>query len=114
LNVQHILYYQRPRPKPGKDYSTIREYFPVIKDRKLEESYVPVAKAEKSGKSHQKGWRWKINLTDAHVWGSHRIWIYQFHSVFQGETQTDLAYETRGGPLALNNGRIGATLALTL
>lgn len=110
LNVQDIVYHQRPRPKPGKDYSAIREYFPMIKDRKLEESYVPPATAEKPKKTRQKRRRWKINLTDAHVRGSHRIWIYQIQGVFQGETQIDLAYETRGGPLVLKNGRVDLSI----
>jgi hypothetical protein len=103
LAAQDIVYHQRPRPKPDKDFAATREYFPIIKDRKPDES--PPLKAPK-----KKGKPWKINLTDAYARGSHRIWIYQVQSAFQGDVQTDFSFETRGGPLSLGNGSVDLNL----
>jgi hypothetical protein len=116
LEVENIEYQQRPRPKPGKDVANIHQYFPVIRGRKPEDAYIPISKAEKPGESpaatapKKKGGSWKINLTDAHARGNHRIWIYQAKGIFQGEVQTDLALQTRGGPLALRNGGVDLKL----
>jgi len=103
LAVKDIVYHQRPRPRPDKEYTALREFFPDIKDREIENVFATQAPKKKKKP-------WKINLIDAQARGSHRIWIYQIQSIFQGEIQTDFAFETRGGPLSLSNGRVDLNL----
>ena len=119
VNIRHvaaqdIVYHQRPRPKPDKDYAETRQFFPVIKDRPPQNTYVTPVAAEKFATSatapKKKGQPWKINLTDARAQGRHRIWIYQVKGAFQGELQTDLTYQTRRGPLSLSNGEVDLKL----
>jgi len=105
VEVKDVVYHQRPRPKPDKDYAKIRRFFPVIKDRQPEETYNSAAKMPKP-----KGKRWKINLYDAHAKGDHRIWIYQMQAVFTGDVSADVAAQTRRGPFALPEGKFDVAL----
>jgi hypothetical protein len=97
VTIRDIVYYQRPRPRPDKDFSTLREFFPEIRDRELEDSPPPPAPKKKRKP-------WSIHIADAHVRGSHRIWIYQAQCRFRGELHSDMAFQTQGGPLSLVNG----------
>ena len=93
-----IKYFQRPRPRQGKDYAAIREYFPPIRDRAVETT-VPVLPPKKTGTG------WKVVLNDAQASGQHHIWIYQLQGSLSGSLQTDLSYQSRGGPFSLGNGK---------
>ena len=92
-----IQYFQRPRPKQGKDYTTIRQYFPPIRDR-IVETTVPVLPPRKTGSG------WTVVLNDARASGQHHIWIYQLQASLSGNLQTDLSYQSRGGPFSLSDG----------
>lgn len=67
---EDIVYYQRPRPKPHKDYAATRDFFPPIRDREIDKTPVmPVPK--------KKGDGWEIIVEDIHASGSHRFWVFQ-------------------------------------
>jgi len=93
-----IKYFQRPRPREDKDYTAVRQYFPPIRDRAVETT-VPVLPPKKSGTG------WKVVLKDAQASGQHHIWIYQLQCSLSGSVQTDLRYQSRGGPFSLSNGQ---------
>ncbi len=103
VTARDVAYHQRPRPRPDKKYTALRAFFPDIEGRKLEDA--SPANAPKKKKRP-----WNINLTDARVQGSHRIWIYQIQSDLQGTIQTDFTYQTRKGPMSMSNGRVDLNL----
>jgi len=102
-----IKYFQRPRPKQGKDDSAIRQYFPPIRDRAVETT-VPVLPPKKTGTG------WKVVVNDAQASGQHHIWIYQLQGSLSGTLQTDLSYQSRGGPFSLGNGKADVLIASLL
>jgi hypothetical protein len=99
VHAQDVTYYQRPRPRPDKDYTRVREFFPSIRDRVIDET-PPAARSQKKGKA------WKIIVDDIHARGDHRLWIYQMQGALSGDLYADVSYETRGGPFSLSNGEI--------
>ena len=105
IEVKDVVYHQRPRPKPDKDYADIRQFFPVIKDRQPEETYNSAAKVP-----NPKGKRWKIDIYDAHAKGNHRVWNYQMQVVLTGDVSADVAAQTRRGPFALPEGKFDVAL----
>lgn len=102
LLVTDLAYMQRPRPKPDKDYAAIHQFFPVIKSRKPEDP------ADLTPFKRGKGW--KINLLAIQGKGTHRFWIYQLQGILNGRLQTELSYQTRGGPLSLQNGMANVSI----
>mgnify|MGYP001812400622 FL=1 len=104
VSAEDVEYRQRPRPKPGKDYSATREFFPPIAGRELEIT-PPVLAPIKKGKKP-----WDIQLTDMHASGSHVIWLYQLQAKLNGELSADLSVQTRGGPLSVSNGEVDISL----
>ena len=104
IDVADVEYHQRPRPRPDKDYASIREYFPPIQDRELETqpvSNIPLKKGKKS---------WDIRIVNIHASGIHKVWFNQIQASLNGELQTDLSIQTRGGPFSLKNGKMDVTL----
>jgi len=100
IEALDISYNQRPRPKPDKDYSNIRSYFPPINNRELQTEVAALTPLKKNKKA------WKINIGEIHAHGNHKLWLYQVQGIIKGELRTDLSYETRGGPFSLSNGEI--------
>jgi hypothetical protein len=100
IEGEDIIYHQRPRPKPDKDYSDVRTYFPPIKGRVLETKAV-VLPPLKQGKKP-----WNIDIKGIHARGEHEIWLLQFQGKIAGEVRTDLTFQTRGGPFSLNKGEV--------
>lgn len=94
-----LEYYQRPRPRPGKDYAATRAFFPPIKGRELDRQ--PVTPAPK-----KKGNGWKITVEGIHATGDHRFWVYQMKGKASGDLQASVNFETRGGPFSLDNGEM--------
>jgi len=102
--TKDVRYYQRPRPRPGEDYSNIRAYFPPIEGRLLEtESATPLPK-KKSSKP------WNISINDIQAYGHHDILLYQVQATLDGELRTDLTFRTKGGPFSLSNGEVDINL----
>jgi hypothetical protein len=101
FNVQarDVTYYQRPRPRPDKDYARVREFFPPIRDRVIDDK-PPATSAQKKGKG------WRIIVNDIHARGEHELWLYQMQGTVSGELHADVSYETRGGPFSLSNGEV--------
>jgi len=99
VEMQDVTYYQRPRPRPDKDFAKLREFFPPIRDRVIHQAPV-VAAAPKKGKA------WRIIVDDIHARGDHQLWLYQMQGTLSGDLYADVSYETRGGPFALSNGQV--------
>ena len=78
LQASDVSYFQRPRPKEGKDYSAVRQYFPPIDGRELEVDppRLPPLKTGKKG--------WTIELQDMFASGHHKLWLYQLQTSFSG------------------------------
>lgn len=93
-----IEYFQRPRPKQGKDYSAINHYFPPIHDRAVETT-ASVLPPKKSGSG------WKVVVNGARANGHHHVWINQLQASVSGTLHTDVRYQSRGGPFSLDNGK---------
>ncbi len=104
IEASDVSYSQRPRPKPDKDYSTIRPYFPPIDNRELETDVVTLPPLKKNKKA------WKIDITDIYAHGSHKLWLFQVQAKIEGELRTDLTFQTRGGPFSLSNGEVDIDL----
>ncbi|MDH3935097.1 MAG: AsmA family protein, partial [Gammaproteobacteria bacterium] len=98
-----IEYFQRPRPRADKDYAAIRQYFPSIRDRAVDTT-VPVRPPKKTATG------WKVVVADAHASGQHHVWVYQLQSSLSGTLQTDVNYQSRGGPFSLSNGKADVEL----
>jgi len=101
--AQDIEYFQRPRPRADKDYAAIRQYFPSIRDRAVDTT-VPVRPPKKTATG------WKVVVADAHASGQHHVWIHQLQSTLSGTLQTDVNYQSRGGPFSLSNGKADVEL----
>jgi len=104
VQAQDVTYYQRPRPRPDKDYARVREFFPPIQDRVLEDK-PPAAPAQKKGQG------WRIIVNDIHVRGDHQLWVYQMQGRLSGDLHADVSYQTRGGPFSLSNGEVDLVIA---
>ncbi len=100
IEARDVKYYQRPRPKPDKDYNDVRAWFPPIEGRELETHAVSAQPVKKGKKA------WHININNIHAKGQHELWLYQIQGKFAGELQTDLTFQTRGGPFSLSNGEV--------
>ena len=99
VEASDIEYFQRPRPKPDKDYAATRAFFPPIKGREIDTTPVtPVPKKKGNG--------WKIVVQDIHATGSHEFWIFQIRGRVTGTLQADANYETRSGPFSLEDGQM--------
>ena len=101
--ARDIDYFQRPRPRANRDYAAIRQYFPSIRDRAVDTT-VPVRPPKKTGTG------WKVVVADAHASGQHHVWIHQLQSTLSGTLQTDVSYQSRGGPFSLSNGKADVML----
>ena len=108
VEAEDVTYKQRPRPKPDKNYSAIRPYFPPIDNRKLETEAV-VPPLQPSLKKDKKPW--SILINDIYAHGNHEIWIFQVQGKIAGELRTDLSVQTRGGPFSLSNGEYDVDLS---
>jgi len=101
--AEDIVYYQRPRPKPHKDYAATRDFFPPIRGREIDK--IPLTPAPK-----KKGNGWKIIVEDIHASGSHRLWVFQIKGELRGTLKADVNFETRGGPFSLDNGQMDVVI----
>ena len=104
VEAQDVIYKQRPRPKPDKDYQEIRAYFPPIENRAWEAENAAPSAVQKDKKP------WKISIEEIFAHGSHQIWLFQVQGSFAGELRTDLSFATRGGQFSLNNGQVDIDL----
>ena len=76
VDAQDVDFRLRPRPKPEKDYSAIRAFFPPIPGREPEPAAAPKALKAESG--------WKVAVDGIRANGDHNLWIFQV----QGKTDT--------------------------
>lgn len=104
VEAEDVTYYQRPRPKPDKDYSDIRAYFPAIEGRVLETDPVTPVPGKKSSKP------WNISIDNIYAHGHHDIQLYQVQATLDGDLRTDLTFRTKGGPFSLSNGKVDINL----
>lgn len=107
VNAADVEYYQRPRPRPEKDYATIRAFFPPIKGRDIDTQ--PVTPPSKKN-----GNAWKITVDGIQATGNHIFWVYQIRGEASGDLQTSVSYETRGGPFSLENGLVNVSIQALL
>jgi hypothetical protein len=94
-NVQatDVVYRQRPRLKPDKDYSGKLQHFPPIADREV----VPVGEVKQKTSSP-----WHVSVSDISASGEHSFWIYQLRGSARGDFSGDVTIRTRGGPFSLD------------
>ena len=104
IQARDVTYHQRPRPRPEKDFSEIREYFPPNPGRELE-TRPPQLAAVKPGKK-----AWSIEIDELHASGEHSLWLYQARAKIRGEARTSLSARTRGGPVSLQAGHVDLEL----
>ena len=105
VDAEDVVFRLRPRPKPDKDYTAIRAFFPPIAGRELDvPTELPKPKLKKPGKP------WQIVVDDASAHGSHQVWVFQVQAAFSGDLGANVRFETRGGPLSVESGQ--AELAL--
>ena len=97
VEARDVVYHQRPRPRPDRDYAEVRQYFPPIEGRELETT-PPDLPPPKQGRG------WTIQVEDARATGTNRLWIYQLQATLAGEVRADVEGRTRGGPVAVANG----------
>lgn len=101
--AEDIDYYQRPRPKPHKNYASTRDFFPPIRGREIDKTPVtPAPKKKANG--------WKIVVDDIHAGGNHRLWVYQIKGELRGTLKANVNFETRGGPFSLDNGQMDVAI----
>lgn len=94
---ESVSYFQRPRLKPDNDYAAVREYFPPIMGREINQASQATKKKRKP---------WDIQLHDIHATGSHNFWMYQLKGSAEGDLQADLNIQTQGGPFSVSNAKI--------
>lgn len=88
-----IVYRQRPRPRPDRDYAPLEPYFPVIAGREIRPAEPPKPKH---------WYAWDIVVEGIEVSGTHRYWIYQLQGALEGSARANLRYRAPGGgPLEL-------------
>ena len=104
IKARDVKYYQRPRPKPENNYNATSAWFPPIKGRVLETHAAVAQPGKKSSKP------WHINIRDINAKGQHELWLYQIQGKLAGELQTDLSFQTKGGPFSLSNGQVDVDL----
>ena len=102
--AEDVKYYQRPSPQSGKDFSDIRAHFPTIEGHAREVHDVADQASEKKQKT------WHINIDDIQTKGRHELWLYNMQTLFSGTLQTNLSFQTQGGPFALNKGKVDINL----
>jgi hypothetical protein len=98
VEARDVSYFQRPRPRPDKDYSKTRPYFPPIEGRELEVE-PPRLPPRKAGKKP-----WTIHIQEMLASGEHNLWLYQVQANLKGDVMADLSVVTQGGPLSISNG----------
>jgi hypothetical protein len=93
-NVQAIdaEYRQRPRRKPGRDYSAIEAHFPDIQGREMTNA-VDTPRKRRS---------WQVSVDDIQVRGDHRFWIFNLQGGGRADIDASLSYDTRKRILALD------------
>lgn len=88
-----VDYRKRPRLKPGKDYSQVEEFFPVIEGREVSNAVTTPRKKNRP---------WLLLMKDIRIDGKHSYWLNQFKGAMTGVISADLEYQSRGGPLELD------------
>ena len=78
VDAADVEYYQRPRPRPGRDYAAARDFFPSIKGREIDRQPVtPVPKKTGNG--------WKIMVAAIQATGNQENDLSTIDSVHLGE-----------------------------
>ncbi len=103
VEAQDVEYFQRPRPRKDKDYSSLQKFFPPIQGRELENT-VPVPMPKKKGKA------WKIVIDDAGARGSHRLWLFNMQAELSGELEADVIFQAPKGPFSLSDGMVNLSV----
>ena len=101
VQAENIDYRQRPRLKPGIDYSDRLAFFPEIKGRKI----LPADTAALADKRP-----WKIHMKGLAASGEHRFWIHNLQGTASGSAAGNLYTETRRGAFWLDVERFDLNL----
>ena len=88
IEAKNVDYRQRPRLKPGRDYSKRIAYFPPITGRDIVPAETLPLKKKRP---------WKIHLTNMQASGDHRFWIFNLQGTGSGSATGDMYIETRRG-----------------
>ena len=92
VRVSDARYYQRPRLKPDKDYSAIKEFFPPISGREITVAVTTPKKKKRA---------WHVDIEDIELNGLYDYWIMQFRGQAEGRLNADLDVVSRGGLFSL-------------
>jgi hypothetical protein len=102
VDGRDLVYRQRPRPQPGRDYTLLEPWYPEIKGRAVTAAQPPKPK---------KWYAWKIVIDDLAISGRHQYWIHQLRGSLDGSARARLRYRAPGGgPLELDITEITAEL----
>ncbi len=93
VDATDVTYRQRPRLKPGQDYSARIPFFPEISGRQIQ----PV-----ETRPRKKRRPWHVRLENARARGSHDVWIYEWRAGLEGHARGGFSYRTRGGPMSMD------------
>ena len=92
VQVSDARYYQRPRLKPDRDYSAIKDFFPPISGREITAAVTTPRKKKRA---------WHVDIEDIELNGLYDYWIMQFKGQAKGSLQADLSVVNRGGLFSL-------------
>ena len=91
VQAENVDYRQRPRPKPGMDFSRIEAFFPEIEGREATPAVPPPDKRP-----------WRTTLRDAEVSGELNYWIFNLRGSASGRIAGEMEVVAPGGDFELD------------
>jgi hypothetical protein len=88
VRLSDTSYYQRPRLKPGKDYSGLIPFYPPISGREISDAVTTPWKNKRA---------WHVDIEDIRLDGQYSYWVHRFRGQARGTLQADLDAVSRGG-----------------
>jgi len=93
IRIDHVRladasYRQRPRLKPGRDYTGLIAFYPPISGREISD-------ADSTPKNPKQPWH--VDIEDIRLDGHYDYWVHRFRGQASGTLQAELDVVTRGG-----------------
>lgn len=97
VRLSDATYYQRPRMKPGVDYSSLTPSYPQISGREVSDAVTTPLKNKRA---------WHVDIEDIRLDGEYRYWVHRFRGQARGRLQADLDVVSRGGLFSMTVSQI--------
>jgi len=88
VRVSDTRYYQRPRLKPGRDYSDLIPYYPPIGGHEISDAVTTPLKSKRP---------WRVDIGDIRLDGQFNYWVHRFRGQASGTLRAELDAVSRGG-----------------